>query len=140
MRKILIMLAMGLIGVHCAFAQDEDVQDPQATLWNFVSVPEADASAIATDSRWITDSKSRFCFTPALTDEAATASGQELTITAGLRFTVPANPEGNLRFGGETKSMWLGDKCTMIIPDCKKGKWVKVEYMTSKSSVTRTPR
>ena len=139
MRKILIMLAMGLIGVHCAFAQDEDVQDPQATLWNFVSVPEADASAIATDNRWITDSKSRFCFTPALTDEAATASGQELTITAGLRFTVPANPEGNLRFGGETKSMWLGDKCTMIIPDGKKGKWVKVEYMTSKSSATRTP-
>lgn len=118
---------MSLFGIHCALAQTEDALESQATLWSFVAVPAADAAAIATDSRWITDGKSRFCFTPALADEVATAAGQELTVTAGLRFTVPENTAGNLRIGGETKSLWLGDQCTMIIPDRKKGEWVKVE-------------
>ena len=139
MKRFFIVLAMSLFGIHCALAQTGDALDSQATLWSFVAVPAADAAAIATDSRWITDGKSRFCFTPALADEAATAAGQELTVTAGLRFTVPENTAGNLRIGGETKSLWLGDQCTMIIPDRKKGEWVKVEYMTSKSTATRTP-
>lgn len=139
MKRFFIVLAMSIFGIHCALAQTEDALESQATLWSFVAVPAADAAAIATDSRWITDGKSRFCFTPALADEAATAAGQELTVTAGLRFTVPENTAGNLRIGGETKSLWLGDQCTMIIPDRKKGEWVKVEYMTSKSTATRTP-
>ncbi|MCM1078723.1 MAG: right-handed parallel beta-helix repeat-containing protein [Bacteroidales bacterium] len=138
MKKLILMLAMGIVGTSAVFAQDEEAE-PQATLWNFVSVPDADASAIAGDSRWITDSKNRLCFTPGLTDEPAAAGGKELAVTAGLRFTVPANADGNLRLGGTTASLWLGDQCKMIIPDAVKGRWVEVEYMTSKSSATRTP-
>lgn len=140
MKKILTMLVMGILGSSALSAQEEGQEpEPQATVWNFVSVPEQDAAAASADSRWITDSKKRLCFTPALNDEPATANGTELTITAGLRFTIPANSEGNLRIGGSTASLWLGDQCTMIIPDAKKDQWIEVEYMTSKSTATRTP-
>ena len=139
MRKIFIMLTMILLGAHCAFAQSDNGQEPQAVAWNFISVPETDAAAIAADANWMKDGKSRLCYTGALDNQIVTASGEELTITAGLRFTVSANPEGNLRMGGSTSSLWLGDQCKIIIPDCKKGDWLKIEYMTSKSTATRTP-
>lgn len=139
MKKVFIVLAMIFVGIHCVSAQNGDEQDPQAVVWNLVTVPETDVTAIAADANWMKDSKSRYCYTPALNNESAVASGKELAITSGLRFTVLANAEGNLRLGGTTAALWLGDQCKLIIPGCVKGKWIKVEYMTSKSTATRTP-
>lgn len=136
MKQNYALLAMAMLCTFTTSALADDVT-PQATKWNFTTVPSVDETNLTADSNWKTDSKKRYCFTPAMTAEAAKANGTELSMTAGLLFTIPANTDGNLRVGGSTASLWLGDACTMTIPACKAGQFIDVEYMTSKNTATR---
>lgn len=122
-------------------AQDAET-DADVRAWDFNSVPSEDVANISADALWSVDSKSRYCFSGAINEAPVTANGVELTITKGLSFVIldgSTNSDGrNLYMGGTTKGLWLGDKCVMIIPDAKKGQYIKVEYMTSNKSNTRT--
>ncbi len=131
------LFTSAIVATMCisAFAQDDSNVTQQ---WNFTSVPSADASLIASDSNWKTDSKSRYCYVLALDNAKLSASGTELSVTKKLLFTVSANSDGNVRLGGETSTLWLGDATSITIPDCKAGEMVKIEYMTSKKSATRS--
>lgn len=131
------LFTSAIVATMCisAFAQDDSNVTQQ---WNFTSVPSADASLIASDSNWKTDSKSRYCYVQALDNAKLSASGTELSVTKNLLFTVSANSDGNVRLGGETSTLWLGDATSITIPDCKAGEMVKIEYMTSKKSATRS--
>lgn len=136
MKRFAFMLFMSVLCAVVAFAQGN--AEPQATSWNLVSVPDADVELINADAtNWKKDSNNRYCYMPAMTVEPAKAGGTELSITKGLKFTVLANSDGNLRLGGSTKSLWLGDQCSMIIPEAKAGQWIQVEFMTSKNTATR---
>lgn len=137
MNRIVSFIACSLVGTLSIAAQDATLQVQK---WNFTTVPSADETAMKADANWKVDSKSRYCYTPAMTEESAIANGQELEIAKGLKFTIPANSDGSLRFGGSTKALWMGystGSCTMTIPDCKAGQWIVVEYMTSKKGTTR---
>ncbi len=117
------------------FAQDE----PTSKTWSLTSVPSADVTNITADAtNWSKDSKSRYCYITALNNEAVKANGQVVSMLDGLTFTISANSNGNLRLGGSTASLWMGDATTITIPGLKKGDVVKVEYMTSSKSATRT--
>ena len=131
------LFTSAIVATMCisAFAQDDNNVTQQ---WNFTSVPTADAALIASDSNWKTDSKSRYCYVQALDNAKLSASGTELSVTKNLLFTVTANSDGNVRLGGETTTLWLGDATSITIPDCKAGEMVKIEYMTSKKSATRS--
>ncbi|MBQ7423599.1 MAG: right-handed parallel beta-helix repeat-containing protein [Prevotella sp.] len=127
MKKILLSMMLMCVAVS-TFAELRS--------WKLVTIPAADETNMKADDNWKTDSKSRYCYTQALNNEVAKANGVELTIVEGLKFTFAANSDGNLRFGGETASMWLGTS-TFVIPNCEAGNLVKIEYMTSKSSASR---
>lgn len=131
------LFTSAIVATMCisAFAQDDSNVTQQ---WNFTSVPTTDAALIASDSNWKTDSKSRYCYVQALDNAKLSASGTELSVTKNLLFTVTANSDGNVRLGGETSTLWLGDATSITIPDCKAGEMVKIEYMTSKKSATRS--
>lgn len=131
------LFTSAIVATMCisAFAQDDSNVTQQ---WNFTSVPTTDAALIASDSNWKTDSKSRYCYVQALDNAKLSASGTELSVTKNLLFTVTANSDGNVRLGGETATLWLGDATSITIPDCKAGEMVKIEYMTSKKSATRS--
>lgn len=107
--------------------------------WTLTALPDSDATACAADQNWTKDSKNRWCYTPAMTAETLMANGKEVGLTSGLHFTITANSSGNLRLGGKTASLWLGDQCSFIIPNRTAGETFTVEYMTSKSSASRTP-
>ncbi|MBQ1796974.1 MAG: right-handed parallel beta-helix repeat-containing protein [Prevotella sp.] len=139
MRRIFTLLL--LMSFTCIYAQDAETE-ADIRAWNLSSVPAEDVANITADSQWSKDSKNRYCFKGAITDAPITANGTELTITKGLRFNVldgSTNSDGrNLYMGGSTNGLWLGDGCVMIIPDAKAGQYIKVEYMTSNKSNTRT--
>ena len=105
--------------------------------WKLTSVPAADAANMTADANWKVDSKNRHCYTLALNNEPAMANGASVSMVEGLKFTITASSDGNLRFGGDTGSMWLGTS-SFVITGCHAGEVVKIEYMTSKSSATRS--
>lgn len=106
--------------------------------WRFTSVPASDITLVSGDSNWKVDSKSRYCYTLAMDNAPLKAQDTELEIAKGITFTITANADGNLRFGGSTGALWLGDATSMTIHGCKAGDMVKVEYMTSNKSATRS--
>lgn len=133
--KRLISTAVAITVCAAAFAQDNE----NPTLkWNFTSVPTEDVTLISSDSNWKTDSKKRYCYVQSLDNAPLQAAGKDLTVTKNLLFTLAANADGNVRIGGETSTLWLGDATMLTIPDCKAGEMVKIEYMTSKKSATRS--
>lgn len=145
MKRLLTLLCLTLLAFTVVSAGEcnfeillEATSDEDSLLreWVFTGTPAGD---FANDDNWKTDSKSRYCYTKAMNDEIAMANGKAVEMTQTLRFTIPANSAGNLRFGGSTNSMWLGDQCSFTIPTCRKGDFVKVEYMTSNKSANRTP-
>lgn len=136
MKRILFVLC-NLLCWSVQLAKAEETPAEQRTSWNLVSVSAEDVQLITADANWKIDSKNRYCYMQALAAEPATAGGAELSVTQGLLFQVSAHVDGNLRLGGSTSSLWLGDQCSLIIPGCKAGQWIRVEYMTSKSSVVR---
>lgn len=116
-----------------------DTPASSAKTWSLTTVPQADVTNIKADAtNWKTDSKSRYCHITAIDNAAVTANAQPVSILDGLKFTIAAGADGNLRLGGSTKSLWLGDATTLTIPSLTKDKWVKIEYLTSKSSATRS--
>ena len=129
------MLAVAAMTSLIIFAQD-DVKEVRR--WSLTSVAAEDVTNIKADTNWKTDSKSRYCYLQALDQAPLTASGTELTTTKSLLFTITAHTDGNVRLGGSTGALWLGDATSLIIPDCKAGDIVKVEYMTSNKSATRS--
>ena len=118
-----------------AFAQDEE---KTVQRWNLTSVAAEDVTNITADADWKKDSKSRYCYVQAIDNDALKANGAELTTTKNLHFTITAHADGNVRLGGSTGALWLGDATSLIIPGCKAGDMVKVEYMTSNKSSNRT--
>lgn len=66
------------------------------------------------------------------------ANDTELDVAKGLTFTITANDNGNLRLGGSTGALWLGDASSLVIPNRKAGEMVKIEYCTSNKSSTRS--
>lgn len=105
--------------------------------WTFTTLPSTDVENLNADTAWTADSKGRFCFVKAIDNAALTASGTELTVTGGLHFTATANSNGNIRLGGTTASLWLGDADKLTLPARKKGDVVTLTYMTSNKSATR---
>ena len=131
-------LSIAVAMVACAtsaFAQDEE---KTVQRWNLTSVAAEDVSNISADSNWKTDSKSRYCYVQALDKAPLTANGKELATTQNLLFNITAHSDGNVRLGGKTAALWLGDATSFVIPDCKAGDMVQVEYMTSNKSANRS--
>lgn len=135
--KQFIVVALAATAFTAAYAQDADTER-EVRRWNLTSVSAEDVTNIKADANWKTDSKSRYCYLEALDNAPLTANGTELTTTKNLTFTVTANSNGNVRLGGSTGTLWLGDACSVTIPDCKAGDMLKVEYMTSNKSTTRS--
>ena len=135
--KQLIVMAMAATAFATVYAQDADT-DREVRRWNLTSVSTQDVTNIKADANWKIDSKSRYCYLQALDNAPLTANGTELETTKNLTFTVTANSNGNVRLGGSTGTLWLGDACSVTIPDCKAGDMLKVEYMTSNKSATRS--
>jgi len=138
MKKTILLLLTSLLSANMSWAEDGD--EAKATRWDFVTVPSADAARMSADANWKVDSKSRYCYTPAMNTAPAMANGDTLDMAKGLLFTIPANADGSLRFGGTTKALWMGyasGSCTLTIPGCKGGDWIALEYMTSKKGTTR---
>ena len=133
--KKFFMLAMAAVSFTASFAQDETAV---VRRWNLTSVAAEDVSNIKADADWMTDSKSRYCYVLAIDNAPLKANGTELKITESLLFTVTANSNGNVRLGGSTGTLWLGDASSVVIPDCKAGDMLKIEYMTSNKSATRS--
>ena len=88
--------------------------------WKLTSVPAADAANMTADANWKVDSKNRHCYTLALNNEPAMANGASVSMVEGLKFTITASSDGNLRFGGDTGSMWLGTSF-FVITGCHAG-------------------
>lgn len=118
-----------------AYAQEAETKGQS---WVFTSVPSSDVTLIKGDTNWKVDSKSRYCYTPAMDNAPLKAQDTELETAKGITFTITANADGNLRLGGSTGALWLGDATSMTIHGCKAGDMVKVEYMTSNKSATRS--
>lgn len=118
-----------------AYAQEAETKGQS---WVFTSVPASDVTLIKGDTNWKVDSKSRYCYTPAMDNAPLKAQDTELETAKGITFTITANADGNLRLGGSTGALWLGDATSMTIHGCKAGDMVKVEYMTSNKSATRS--
>lgn len=135
--KQFIMVAMAATAFVATYAQDADTER-EVRRWNLTSVAAEDVTNIKADANWKIDSKSRYCYVQALDNAPLVANGTELTTTKNLTFTVTANSNGNVRLGGSTGTLWLGDACSVTIPDCKAGDMLKVEYMTSNKSSTRS--
>ena len=138
MKRITFILLACIACMSNIFAQDAT----EIRRWTLSSLPAADEALITADiatsgSNWIKDSKKRYCYKAAMNNEAVIVGGTELSVTKGLKFTIVANSNGNIRYGGESKSLWIGDACSIIIPDCKEGDLVVAEYMTSKNTATR---
>lgn len=133
--KNFIMLAMVAASFTASFAQDETAV---VRRWNLTSMAAEDVSNIKADADWMTDSKSRYCYVLAIDNAPLKANGTELKTTENLLFTVTANSNGNVRLGGSTGTLWLGDASSVVIPDCKAGDMLKIEYMTSNKSATRS--
>ena len=133
--KKFFMLAMAAVSFTASFAQDETAV---VRRWNLTSVAAEDVSNIKADADWMTDSKSRYCYVLAIDNAPLKANGTELKTTESLLFTVTANSNGNVRLGGSTGTLWLGDASSVVIPDCKAGDMLKIEYMTSNKSATRS--
>lgn len=133
--KKMISFAVAIATCATVFAQ-EDADNLMK--WNFTSVSQEDESLIKSDANWKTDSKSRYCYVQAIDNAPLTAGGKELKATESILFTIPANADGNLRMGGETAALWLGDACSLTIPNRKAGEMLKIEYCTSKKSATRS--
>lgn len=129
------MLALATLAYTSACAQDSEAQVRQ---WNLTTVATEDIENIKADSNWTTDSKSRYCYVQSLDNVPLTANSTVLTTTKSLTFSVTANSNGNVRLGGTTAALWLGDACTVTVPGCKTGEMLKVEYMTSNKSSTRS--
>lgn len=133
--KQIVVLAMALASFASVYAQDVDTE---VRRWNLTSVAAEDVTNIKADANWKIDSKKRYCYLLALDNAPLTANSTNLTTTGGLTFTVTANSNGNVRLGGDTGTLWLGDACSVTISDCKAGEMVKVEYMTSNKSSNRS--
>lgn len=133
MQRLLTLIITVLI-VVCVKAQTPDSLSHK---WNITAVPDSDAALMAADSNWKKDSKNRWCYLKALSAETLYANSKEVGVVKGLRFSITANSNGNLRLGGSTKALWLGDSCTVIIPNRKAGESVSIEYMTSNKSSNR---
>lgn len=133
--KHLMMVVAAVAFCANTYAQEAETQGQS---WSFTSVPASDITLISGDSNWKVDSKSRYCYTLAMDNAPLKAQDTELEIAKGITFTITANADGNVRFGGSTGALWLGDATSMTIHGCKAGDMVKVEYMTSNKSATRS--
>ena len=117
--------------MSCATLSAQDVELSDNRSWTFTSMPQTDVSLISSDANWKKDSKSRYCYVLAMDNAPAKANDTELEITKGLTFTITANDNGNLRLGGSTGALWLGDASSLVIPNRKAGEMVKIEYYPS---------
>lgn len=135
MRKLFYLIAALAVSIAMN-AQSATEKVDKA--WTFTTLPSSDVSNITADKNWIKDKKSRYCDTIAIDNAPLMANGVELTVTKGLLFTAIANANGNIRLGGKTAALWLGDNCQLTIPARKKGEVVTISYMTSKKSSVRT--
>lgn len=134
MKRILSVAAMAAMWV-CSFAQTNESTTGK---WIFGEVSSEDAVLVTADSKWKTDSKSRYCYVDSLNNAPLTAKGTELAYAKGLNFTINANANGDVRLGGTTSALWLGDAAVLTLPNCKSGDMVKIEYCTSNKSSTRS--
>ena len=134
MKRILSVAAMAAMWV-CSFAQTNESTTGK---WTFGEVSSEDVALVTADSKWETDSKSRYCYVDSLNNAPLTANGNELAYAKGLNFTINANANGNVRLGGTTNALWLGDAAVLTLPNCKSGDMVKIEYCTSNKSSTRS--
>lgn len=134
MKRILSVAAMAAMWV-CSFAQTNESTTGK---WTFGEVSSEDAVLVTADSKWKTDSKSRYCYVDSLNNAPLTANGTELAYAKGLNFTINANSNGDVRLGGTTSALWLGDAAVLTLPNCKSGDMVKIEYCTSNKSSTRS--
>lgn len=134
MKKAITMM-VGLAFSISMLAQETENTNKQ---WSFTSVPTNDVSLITADTNWKTDTKSRYCYLQALEQAPLKASDVELSVCEGLQFTITANTDGNLRLAGETSALWLGDGCSLTVPNRKAGDVVTIEYCTSKKTATRS--
>ncbi|WP_289065147.1 right-handed parallel beta-helix repeat-containing protein [Prevotella pectinovora] len=123
--------------MSCATLSAQDVESDNRS-WSFTSVSQADVSLISGDANWKKDSKSRYCYVLAMDNAPVKANDTELDVAKGLTFTITANDNGNLRLGGSTGALWLGDASSLVIPNRKAGEMVKIEYCTSNKSSTRS--
>lgn len=133
--KHLFLLTVAVASCMTVCAQETETQ---VRRWSLTNVTAEDVENISADANWKTDSKSRYCYVLAIDDAPLAANGTELTTTKGLTFTVTANSNGNVRLGGSTGALWLGDASTVTLSGCKAGEMLKVEYMTSNKSATRS--
>lgn len=131
-------LSIAVAMVACATSAIAQDEEKTVQRWNLTSVAAEDVSNITADSNWKTDSKSRYCYVQALDKAPLTANGKDLATTQNLLFTITAHSDGNVRLGGKTSALWLGDATSFVIPDCKAGDMVQVEYMTSNKSANRS--
>ena len=134
MKRILSVAAMAAMWV-CSFAQTNESTTGK---WTFGEVSSEDVALVTADSKWETDSKSRYCYVDSLNNAPLTANGTELAYAKGLNFTIHANANGDVRLGGTTNALWLGDAAVLTLPNCKSGDMVKIEYCTSNKSSTRS--
>lgn len=135
MRKPFLLLAALAVTIAMNAQTQTETVDKS---WTFTSVPSSDVANIEADKNWIDDSKQRYCNTTFVDNAPLTANGTELTVTNGLHFTSTASAKGNIRLGGKTAALWLGDNCQLTIPARKKGEVVTISYMTSNKSSVRT--
>ena len=133
--KHLFLLAVAAVSGMTVCAQETETQ---VRRWSLASVTAGDVENICADANWKTDSKNRYCYVLAIDEAPLTANGEELSTTKGMTFTVTANANGNVRLGGSTGALWLGDASTLTLGGCKAGEMLKVEYMTSNKSATRS--
>lgn len=110
--------------------------------WDFASMTDADKALCAADANWILGTD-RYCFTKALSNEALTANGTELSYGKGLKFTASApsdKTEGKakirLNFGSSRLEL-NGTNVTVIIPGLKAGQKVTVSCKTGKTGEAR---
>ena len=108
--------------------------------WTLTSYSSADIALITGDSSgyWSEDSSTdgRYIYSGALSSEALTASGSELSATEGLLFT--CNSGGKLRINTASKRFELnGSNIVVTIPDLTEGQKVTVSTKTSSSSSSR---
>lgn len=118
-KPFLLLAALAVTIAVDAQTQTETVDKS----WTFTSVPSSDVANIEADKNWIDDSKQRYCNTTSVDNAPLTANGTELTVTNGLHFTSKASAKGNIRLGGKTAALWLGDNCQLTIPQERKVRW-----------------
>lgn len=106
--------------------------------WDFSALSDADKTALNGDAaNWkYEESNNRWLNQSAFTAAALTASGHELALTAGLRFT--ATGADNIRIDAKKKSVTLNKKTASItIPGLKAGNQLTIVCQSSSSSTAR---